>query len=473
MTIQGLHYDSRCIQPGDMFFALPSAGQKNLSGHSFIPQAIEKGARVVVGDILDHETSIFPKDNDRDAPPDHHSQDVIFVDVPDPRRALAQAAALFYPHYPKTVVGVTGTNGKTSVCHFLKQFWEKLGKKAAALGTCTPWAETDLSLTTPDAITIHKTLTKLSQAAVDAVAMEASSHGLDQHRLTGVQFAAGVFTNFSQDHLDYHGDLQTYLMAKTKLFSELLPPGSPAVLCADVAPVIQETCKTHNVITYGQKGSVLSLENMIPKQGKSHVTLHYGKNTFEGDIPLIGRFQVENVCAALGVLLGLGESWDTLIPHLTSITAVPGRVQKIDNPFVKADVFVDFAHTPKALENVLQSLRPYCRNKLHVVFGCGGNRDTTKRPLMGQVAANLADVVYITDDNPRTEDPNHIYQDILRGCSQAQVIPGRKPAIHSALQQAQRNDIVLVAGKGHETYQIIGETTFPFHDANIIENYKG
>ena len=439
-----------------LFVALPGT---KADGMAFAGEAVARGA-----------VAVLAADN---AKPDALSVPVLRS--AEPRQALAHLAARFYGAQPEVVAAVTGTNGKTSVAAFLRQIWAAIGFEAASLGTVgivTRTGEKVLAHTTPDPVTLHKHLAALAAEGVTHLALEASSHGLDQHRLDGVRFSAGAFTNITRDHLDYHPTFEDYFQAKLRLFRELLPPGAPAVIDADSpgADKVIEAAQNRklNVLTVGQSGQAIVL-NAIAREGfKQRLCV-----TFEGrdrcvELPLAGAFQVSNALVSAGLALGLGASANTVFSALAEIRGAKGRLEFIGETALGAPVFVDYAHTPDALVKALQALRPYVSGRLHAVFGCGGDRDKGKRPEMGRAAVAHADDVYVTDDNPRSEEPDLIRRSIMAAAPGAIEIAGRADAIGTAVGNLKRGDVLLVAGKGHETGQIVGKTVIPYSDHEAV-----
>jgi UDP-N-acetylmuramoyl-L-alanyl-D-glutamate--2,6-diaminopimelate ligase len=394
--------------------------------------------------------------------------------VPQIRPALAEAAARHAGRQPGTIVAVTGTSGKTSVAAFVRQIWQAEGRKAASLGTLgvvTPDREIYGSLTTPDPITLHETLRTLAEAGITHVALEASSHGLAQHRLDHVRLVAGAFTNLSRDHLDYHPTLDHYLAAKLRLFGALLAPGDPAVIDADsevsaeVVPAAE--ARGLRVLTVGAAGRYLRLLSSTPDGFATRIAVEHAGRTFAVTLPLAGKFQVSNALVAAGLCLATGSAPDAVFAALTTLAGAPGRLELVGTRN-GAPVFVDYAHKPDALENVLATLRPYAEKRLLVVFGCGGDRDPGKRPIMGAIAARLADVVIVTDDNPRSEKAATIRAAIMTGAPGAREIGDRTQAIEAAIADLGAGDVLVVAGKGHETGQIVGSTVLPFSDKGAV-----
>ncbi len=463
IEIKGLTSDSRRVEPGFLFAALPGA---EFDGRAFIPQAIERGAAAVL------------------VPPGDHplSQDLSFPLIVDdnPRRRFALMAAKFFSQQPERVAAVTGTNGKTSVVIFLHQIWTQLGCKAASLGTLgvcspgmqTPNGKTHANLTTPDPVDLHRTLHDLAAAGVDRLALEASSHGLSQYRLDGVEVMAAAFTNLTRDHLDYHGLMDVYLGAKLRLFTDILSDGGTAVINADVpyGDAVEAACRGRGlrVMSYGEQGRDIRLNGCIVQAECQILDLSVNGRDYTVRLPLIGGFQVSNALCALGLALACGEDRDAAVGALDKLHGVPGRVHKAGQRANGAPVYVDYAHTPDALAGILTAMRPHVQGKLYVVFGCGGDRDSGKRPEMGDISCRLADGVIVTDDNPRTEDAAEIRREILAACPGAQEIGDRREAIFSAVAALGSGDLLVVAGKGHEQGQIAGDRVIPFDDAKVI-----
>ncbi len=388
---------------------------------------------------------------------------------------MALLAARFYGAQPKTVAAVTGTNGKTSVASFLRQIWAATGFEAASLGTigiATSRGETPLAHTTPDPVSLHRHLARLAAEGVTHLALEASSHGLDQHRLDGVRIAAGAFTNITRDHLDYHPTFEHYLNAKLRLFRDLLAPGSPAVIDADspgaeVAIQAARSAKL-SIFTVGRRGEGIVHGGIERKGFKQHLLLAYDGRSYSLDVPLAGAFQVSNALVAAALALRLGAGAESVFSAISKLQGAKGRLEYIGETPAGAPAFVDYAHTPDALIKALEALRPYVTGRLHVVFGCGGDRDMGKRPEMGWAAAHHADAVYVTDDNPRSEEPAAIRSAILAAAPDAAEIASRAEAIAAAVSALKKGDILLVAGKGHETGQITGKVVVPFSDHEAV-----
>jgi UDP-N-acetylmuramoyl-L-alanyl-D-glutamate--2,6-diaminopimelate ligase len=448
--VRGIGEDSRKIENGYVFFALPGA---KTDGLAFAPAALAAGACAIVCEQVPHGA-------DRR----------VYLEVRDARLALARAAAIFFPRQPETLVAVTGTSGKTSVASFVRQIWSRLGRKAAALGTTgviTDEGADEGALTTPDPITLHRTLDRLAGDGFTHLAMEASSHGLDQRRLDGVRLAAAGFTNLSRDHLDYHPDMNAYLAAKMRLFEALLRPGQTAVIDADgeYGPRVTEACRARglDVFTIGQKGANLRLAEAEPLAASTRLIVEHGGARREIMLPLAGSFMASNALVAAGLCIASGETADAVLGALETLKGAPGRLEKVGER-LGAPVFVDYAHKPDALEKVLAALRPMTQGRLIVVFGCGGDRDRGKRPIMGEIAVRCADVVIVTDDNPRSEEPAAIRAEIMKAAPGAIEIGDRAQAIAHAVAMLETGDALVIAGKGHETGQKIGAVTLPFSD---------
>jgi UDP-N-acetylmuramoyl-L-alanyl-D-glutamate--2,6-diaminopimelate ligase len=452
----GLACDSRKVEPGFLFAALPGT---RADGTAFIVDAVRRGAVAVLG--VPQARRLV------------ESMGAVFIADDNPRLRLAGIAADYFGAQPEIIAAVTGTNGKTSVSVFLRQIWTALGHKAASMGTIgvvSPSGETGLEHTTPDPIALHQILARLKDDGVEHLALEASSHGLDQYRLDGVNVAAAAFTNITRDHLDYHPHFAHYLAAKLRLFSEILAPHGVAVINADAehaesfvrAARMRET----EILTVGEHGSALKLLSRMPQSGGQILIVQCMGHPFEIALPLAGSFQASNALVAAGLAIGLGEDADKVLAALGVLRGAPGRLQKIAFAASGAPIYVDYAHTPDALATVLAAIRPHVDGRLHVVFGCGGDRDAGKRPLMGRIAAEFADSVIVTDDNPRGEDAATIRRQVLAGCPTAREIGDRAAAIAEAIAALGRGDALIVAGKGHESGQIVGDHTRPFSDAD-------
>ena len=450
VAVTGIAVDSRAVKPGDAFFAL--AGVKT-DGARFIDQAIALGAVAVVSDRV--------PENDARA---------VFIAVSNPRRALALAAARFYPRQPQTIAAVTGTSGKTSVAVFTRQIWQQLGFAAASIGTIglvSPKRTVYGSLTTPDPIALHRSLDEIAGEGVTHLAFEASSHGLDQHRLDGVRVNAGAFTNLSRDHMDYHPTVEHYLAAKLRLFTDLVVDGGAAVIAADhdhSAAVIEAArLRKLRILTVGRGGDAIRLRDAQVDGFAQKLSLEHDGQIHQVRLPLVGDFQIENAMVAAGLVIATGSEPARVFAALENLQGAPGRLEFVGERN-GAPVFVDYAHKPDALTKALEALRPYTKRKLVVVFGAGGDRDAGKRPLMGAIAAENADTVIVTDDNPRSENPASIRAAIMAAAKGATDIADRNEAIRTAVAGLQAGDALLIAGKGHETGQIVGDQVLPFSD---------
>ncbi len=451
VPIAAITSDSRKVEPGTLFVAVPGT---KADGARFIPDALAKGAAAVLMEPTG-------------APPD---MDVPLVFSLDVRRSLALAAARLHARQPQTIVAVTGTAGKTSVAEFVRQIWTHLGIPAAYMGTLgliAPGESSYGGLTSPDPVDLHATLDRLAGAGITHMALEASSHGLDQRRLEGVRLAAGGFTNLGRDHLDYHPTVEAYFHAKLRLFTELMPDGAPAIAALD-APYGATTlafARTRGLPTFaiGATGDLKVTE--VVAEGTCQ-RIRFADRP-EILLPLVGRFQADNALLAASLVAAGGVPLDDALSALPHLKGVPGRLERIGHDPARP-VFVDYAHKPEALETVLDTLRAATSGRLIALFGCGGDRDRGKRPLMGAIAAAKADVVIVTDDNPRSEDPAAIRAEILAAAPGALEIGAREEAIRAGVAMMGAGDVLLVAGKGHETGQIIGDRTYPFSDTAAV-----
>jgi UDP-N-acetylmuramoyl-L-alanyl-D-glutamate--2,6-diaminopimelate ligase len=452
-TVTGFAIDHREVAPGSVFGAFKGAV---LNGEDFIGQAVDRGAVAVV------------------ARPEAEVERVPHLADPEPRRRFAELAAKFYAPYPETVVAVTGTNGKTSTVEMTRQIWRMSGHRSASIGTLgvtTSDEQVKTGLTTPDIVTFLNNMAGLKRMGMTHVAYEASSHGLDQHRAEGVPLAAVAFTNFSRDHLDYHQTMEAYFEAKMRLFEELLPAGKPAIVWTDDAKsdeVIDRARRAgHEVMTVGRKGETLRLVDQAPTALGQTLKLEHGGKTHRLSLPLIGAYQAANVLTAAGLVLATGGKWEDTFSAMQRVAPVRGRLERAVISRAGVPVYIDYAHTPDALEAAIAALRPHVEGNLITVFGAGGDRDQGKRPEMGAVATKMSDLVIVTDDNPRSEDPARIRADIIAGAPGATEVAGRREAIAEAIRIARSGDIILVAGKGHETGQIVGNRVLPFDDALV------
>ncbi|WP_375623389.1 UDP-N-acetylmuramoyl-L-alanyl-D-glutamate--2,6-diaminopimelate ligase [Bartonella sp. TT119HLJHH] len=452
MKITGISADSRQVLPGYVFVAVQG---KKSDGRHYINDAIKRGARAIVTDC--HAVL--------------EDLSVPILRVSNVRHSLALAAARFYGSQPETVVAVTGTSGKTSVVSFLRQIWTHVGFCAASIGTVgvvSPKRNVYGSLTTPDPVVLQRLLSEISHEGVTHAALEASSHGLDQRRLDGVRLTAGAFTNLGRDHMDYHRCVEDYLRAKMRLFDTLLPESAPALIFADdvysqrVIDVVTQARR--RVLTIGRKGQFITINRVEHQRLKQCIECRVENNIYTFDLPLAGDFQVANALMAAGLAIATGASPRKVFSALETLQGAPGRLEFVGKTENNAPVYIDYAHKPEALEQVLLSVRPFTQGRLVVVFGCGGDRDQGKRPLMGKIAADKADIVIVTDDNPRTEMPEKIRKDILQAVPTAIEIADRGEAISYAVELLKAGDTLIIAGKGHEDGQIIGQTTYPFSD---------
>jgi len=405
VDVGGVTADSRAVRRGDAFVAI--AGGK-ADGLRFIAPALAAGAAAIVAERRP------------DVPP---AEGTPFARVANARRALAVMAARLFPRQPRIIAAVTGTSGKTSVAAFTRQIWTALGHRAASIGTIgvvSPRGATYGSLTTPDPVALHRTLDALAGDEVTHLAIEASSHGLDQHRLDGLKIAAGAFTNITRDHLDYHPSLEAYLAAKLRLFESLIEPGGAAVIDVDhehaQAFVAAAKARGLSIITVGRHGTGIRLVESARDGFAQALMLEHGGRSFRVRLPLVGEFQVENALVAAGLAVATGGDPATVFPALEHLVGAPGRLELVGTSR-GAPIFVDYAHKPDALAKALEALRPYTAARLIVVFGAGGDRDRGKRPLMGEIGARLADVLVVTSDNPRSEDPETIIAEIMAGAT--------------------------------------------------------
>jgi len=453
--VHGVAFDSRKVTGDDVFVAL--AGAK-ADGARFIMDAVGHGAVAIV--------SGGPRPADLPA-------GVAFAQVDDPRLALALAAAKIHPRQPRTIVAVTGTSGKSSVADFTRQILQALGHEAASVGTIgvvTAKGADYGSLTTPDPLSLHASFDKLAGEGITHLAMEASSHGLDQRRLDGVRLSAGAFLNLGRDHLDYHPSVEEYLAAKLRLW-ELLPDGAPVVINRD-EPYAGEAAEAaskagHPIIGIGRKGETLTLLRNERDGFSQRLTVGFDGRELSVDLPLVGDFMAGNALVAAGLAIATGEDKAASLKAISGLKGVAGRLERVGE--VNGGlVVVDYAHKPDALAAVLTTLRPYATGRLICVFGCGGDRDKGKRPLMGAIAAEKADIAIVTDDNPRSENPATIRAEIMAASPRLQEIGDREEAIRAAVKMLKPGDLLVVAGKGHESGQIIGDRTLPFSDHDVV-----
>ena len=451
--VTGFAIDHRKVARGSVFGAFRGAV---FNGEDFVGQAVDRGAVAVV------------------ARPEAQVERVPHLADPEPRRLFAELASKFYGPYPDTVVAVTGTNGKTSTVEMTRQIWRMSGHRSASIGTLGVTTSDDqvkTGLTTPDIVTFLHNMAGLERMGMTHVAYEASSHGLDQHRCEGVPLAAAAFTNFSRDHLDYHETMESYFEAKMRLFDELLEPGQPAVVWTDdsKSEEVIDRCiaRGHRVLTVGRSGETIRLVDQSATPLGQSLLLEHEDRSLKLSLPLIGAYQAANVLVSAGLAMATGLGFDRAFSAMQRVAPVRGRLERAVISREGVPVYIDYAHTPDALEAAIAALRPHVDGRLITVFGAGGDRDKGKRPQMGEAAVRLSDVVIVTDDNPRSEDPAIIRAEIMAGAPGANEVPGRREAIAEAIRIARPGDIVLVAGKGHETGQIVGDRVLPFDDALV------
>ncbi|HYD06152.1 MAG TPA: UDP-N-acetylmuramoyl-L-alanyl-D-glutamate--2,6-diaminopimelate ligase [Reyranella sp.] len=461
--VAGLTLDSRKVQPGFLFAAL--AGSR-ADGAAFVTDAVKRGATA----ILAASDAVLP-------PLD---KGIVVLRDDNPRRRIALMAATFAGRQPATIAAVTGTNGKSSTVHFVRHIWAALGLNAASVGTLgivSPGFAREAGLTTPDPIQLHADLGTLAREGVTHLAIEASSHGLDQHRLDGLKLSAAAFTNLTHEHLDYHPTMDAYFAAKARLFEALLPADGTAVVNADSDRAAQlaeiGARRGLRVWTYGANGREFRLLRDQPTPRGQELAIEVLGTRREVELPLVGGFQASNALAALGLAVATGGDASRAVAALGTLSGAPGRLQLVARHRTGAPVYVDYAHKPEALETVLATLRPFATGRLVVVFGCGGDRDRGKRPVMGEIATRLADFTLVTDDNPRSEEPAAIRAEIVRGIpadrkNWVEVTSDRRAAIEQGMAAlTSPHDLLLIAGKGHETGQTIKGVTHHFDDAEV------
>jgi len=456
-SICGITADSRNVSDGKVFFAMAGSAH---DGAAFITDAVNSGAAAIVTHV-DADTS---------------GVSVPVIKSVDPRVSLSRMAARFFQLQPATIVAVTGTAGKTSVAAFVRQIWESAGRAAASIGTtgvvAPGWAKYG-NLTTPDPIVLHQLLNELADNGVTHASMEASSHGLDQHRLDDVRLSAVGFTNLGRDHMDYHSTIDGYFDAKMRLFRDLAPAGSPAVIYSDDEfsdkAVSAAQAAGLDVRTVGRNGNHLSMKRVEHERFRQIVEIHHENEIYRIEFPLAGDFQIANGLVAAGLAIATGEPVSETLKSLETIQGAPGRLELVGRTKFGAPAYVDYAHKPDALENVLTSLRPFTSGKIILVFGCGGDRDKGKRPIMGEIAERLADISIVTDDNPRSEVPSVVRSEIMAANPSAMEIADRAEAIAYGVGLLQEGDCLVVAGKGHEDGQIVGETILPFSDREVLQ----
>ncbi|HEX8379409.1 MAG TPA: UDP-N-acetylmuramoyl-L-alanyl-D-glutamate--2,6-diaminopimelate ligase [Allosphingosinicella sp.] len=451
--VTGFAIDHRKVAPGTVFGAFRGSV---FNGEDFIPQAIGAGAVAVV------------------ARPDVPVSGAAHVAADEPRREFARLAAKFFEPFPDTVVAVTGTNGKTSSVELTRQLWRMAGHHAASIGTLGVTTADDRAttgLTTPDIVTFLSNMAGLAREGVTHAAFEASSHGLSQYRTEGLAVRAAAFTNLTRDHLDYHQTMEAYFEAKMRLFEEVVEPGGAAVIWSD-DPRSSDVARRAGarglrLLTVGRSGEALRLAGREPTQLGQRLLIEAEGKPHKVELPLIGAYQAANALTAAGLVLATGGELGAVLASLARVQGVRGRLERAVITRAGAPVYVDYAHTPDAIEAAIEALRPHSKGRLIIVFGAGGDRDVGKRAQMGAVAARLADLVIVTDDNPRSEDPAAIRRDVLEGGPEAIEVPGRRDAIAAAVAQAGADDIILLAGKGHEQGQIVGDRVLPFDDVTV------
>ena len=451
--VTGFAIDHRKVAPGTIFGAFQGA---KFNGEDFIPDAVTSGAVAVV------------------ARPEAQVSGPPHIAAEEPRREFARLAAKFFQPFPETVVAVTGTNGKTSNVELTRQLWRMAGHNAASIGTLgvtTADDQVKTGLTTPDIVTFLANMAGLAREGVTHAAFEASSHGLSQYRTEGLAVHAAAFTNFSRDHLDYHGTMEAYFEAKMRLFSEVLEPDGVAVIWTDdpKSAEVAKRCEARGItmLTVGARGETLRLIERSTSQLGQKLTIEAEGKRHAVNIPLIGAYQAANTLTAAALVLATGGDLKQTLSNLGRVQPVRGRLERAVITRAGAPVYVDYAHTEDALESAIEALRPHAKGRLITVFGAGGDRDTGKRPAMGSVAARMSDLVIVTDDNPRSEDPAAIRRDILAGAPDAREVPGRREAIAASIAEAGPDDIILLAGKGHEQGQIVGDRILPFDDVAV------
>ncbi|KEQ55191.1 UDP-N-acetylmuramoyl-L-alanyl-D-glutamate--2,6-diaminopimelate ligase [Sphingobium chlorophenolicum] len=459
VPVSGFAIDNRKVAPGTVFGAFQGA---RVNGEDFIPAAVQAGAVAVV------------------ARPEAKVEGAIHIASDNPRRLFAQLAARYFAPFPEVTVAVTGTNGKTSTVELTRQLWRMLGHHSASIGTLgvtTSVDQVSTGLTTPDIVTFLSNMSGLKREGITHAAFEASSHGLAQYRTEGLPVSAAAFTNLSRDHLDYHGDMDSYFEAKMRLFDEVVAPQGAAVVWADDEwsdKVIQRATKRGlRVLSVGVQGQALRLANRTPTQLGQALEVEVDGDLYKVNLPLIGAYQAANALTAAALVIAGGEDVGKVLELLGRVQPVRGRLERAVITRAGAPVYVDYAHTPDGLRAAIEALRPHTKGRLIALFGAGGDRDAGKRPQMGKVAADLADHVIVTDDNPRSEEPSSIRAAVMAGAPGAEEIGGRRAAIAAAIAQAGADDIVLLAGKGHEQGQIIGDRVLPFDDVTVARECAG
>ncbi|AIL12692.1 hypothetical protein IM40_02825 [Candidatus Paracaedimonas acanthamoebae] len=471
LLFNALCVDSRQVQEKNLFLAIPSFSENSTEPH--ILEAIQRGASII---LMQQNTTLSPRVLEL-----IETKKVAIFEIQNSRLMASAIASRLFSAHPSIVAGITGTNGKTSVASFTRQLWELLGAKSASLGTLGVQGTKveksgliDFSYSTPDPLILYPILENLKLQGVNHLAMEVSSHGLDMYRAEHVQFKVAAFTNLSHEHLDYHGTMEAYFQAKARLFKEVLSSQGIAVVNVgtNFGQEIAKICAQRglNLVTLGHENSDIHVQKIVTElQGNQIFFKAFGK-AYSVFLPLVGQFQVENVLTAFAIAISTGAHCEEAIKVLENLQGVKGRMEFVGESKAGASIFIDYAHKPLALETVLKSLRAHTHGQIFVVFGCGGDRDQAKRPMMGKIATNHANCVIITDDNPRSEDPQAIRRQILEGAPHAYEIASREEAIAYAIQKAKAGDICLIAGKGHEQGQIIGSVNYPFCDRSVAQN---
>ena len=459
-SITGFAIDHRKIAPGNIFGAFRGA---KFNGEEFIEAAVAAGAIAIV------------------ALPEARVEGAVHVADEEPRRLFAQMAARYFTPTPTHVAAVTGTNGKTSIAELTRQLWRMDGYNSASIGTLgvtTADDQVKTGLTTPDIVTFLSNMSGLAREGVSHAIFEASSHGLSQYRTEGLPVQVGAFTNLSRDHLDYHGDMDSYFEAKMRLFDEVVWSDGSAVIWADDDPwsgkaIQRATDRGLELLTVGEKGTTLQLVSQTPTHLGQVLMVKAGGKTHRIALPLIGAYQAANILCAAAIVLATGGQLENIFDHMQRVQPVRGRMERAVITRAGAPVYVDYAHTPDALRAAIEALRPHVTGRLITVFGAGGDRDKGKRPEMGRIAVEMSDHVIVTDDNPRSEDPATIRAEILAAATGAENVADRRAAIARAIEMAGPRDIILLAGKGHEQGQIVGDRVIPFDDVEVARECAG
>tara|TARA_B100000586_G_scaffold219954_1_gene166962 strand:- start:926 stop:2359 length:1434 start_codon:yes stop_codon:yes gene_type:complete len=462
LNITGVTCDSREVKDGFIFVAINGEVDR---GENYIPEAIEKGAKAIVA------SSSFKG---------HFDEKIALIKDNNPRKRLSEISALIYPKYPEIICAVTGTNGKTSTTNFLHQLWQLLNKNSSSIGTLGVINNEeikDINNTTPDPVALHRTLSDLHNSGVSHLVLEASSHGLAQHRIDGVKVRAAGFTNISQDHLDYHKNMEDYFIAKKRLFTEILPKENYAVICVDtesgreLSSIVKKSGR--GVIEIGESANSFNLRRVTPSENGMDIIFQYSGRQFSIPLKVEGYFQAMNILCAVGLAIASGEPSERVFENMQHLKPISGRLEYCGKNIKGAKIYVDYAHTPAALTAAIFSLRELTENNIILVFGCGGERDKLKRSVMGGIASEYADFVIVTDDNPRNEDPEEIRSQIINNCNDALEISDRAEAIKKGIETGKKGDSIIIAGKGHEKYQVIGQDTIPFSDQETVRNILG